>query len=275
LTLPGQAVHPAGDLSGDRSMPSLVRLSAALTLLLAVSPLAAAAAPADWSSPNRLVRFDAVAAGETDAFDAARRQWVAAVGAGKASADDGFALAWSATDGGRTTYMMLSPFARYADLDGRRDLDGASDGRADDAYADAPHHVQVWHRVDALSFPSPAFPALDEQSAGAVRVEVVTENDARKRSELVATWKEIAAALQSQKYPLAVVVYENRFVRGQLIWLWLARDAETLKVTQSVKTSMTWAVGDRRTRDLTVKINQLTEMTDHYPLTRRTDLSIR
>jgi hypothetical protein len=255
-------------------MTRLARLSAALTLLLVVSPLVRAAAPVDWSSPHRLVRFDTVAAGETGAFDAARRAWVADVGAGRTAADRGFALVWSAPDGGRTTYLMMSPFARYADLDGRRDLDGASDGRAADAYADAPHHLQVWRRVDALSFRSAAVPSLNEQTAGAVRVEVVTENDARKRSELVATWKEIAAALDSQKYPLAVVVYENRFVPGQLIWLWLAKDAETLKVTQSVKTSITWAVGDRRSRDLTVKVNQLTNMTEYYPLARRAELSV-
>jgi hypothetical protein len=169
--------------------------------------------------------------------------------------------------------MMLSPFTKYAELDGRRDLDGGLAGRFADAYDDAPHHLAIWRRVDALSFPSTRDPGLNEVNAGAMRIEIVTENDARRRAELVATWKDVASALAQQNFPLAAVVYENRFVGGQLVWVWLAKDSATLKAAPSIKTAITWAAGDRRARDLTVRINQLTGMDRYFSLKRRDDLS--
>jgi len=110
-------------------------------------------------------------------------------------------------------------------------------------------------------------------TAGAARIEIVTEVDARERADLVATWKDIAAALATQKYPLASVVYENRFVSGQLVRIWYAKDLTALKSAPSLKTSITWAAGDRRARDLTVRANQLTEIERHFIVERRADLS--
>lgn len=243
----------------------------AVFLLSAVS--AQAATPEAWSSPQRLVRIDVVEAGGVKAFEDARRAWVASARSSGAPVDTGLALAWSGADGDRTTYVMSSPFARYAELDGRRDLDGGSDGKGSNAFLDAPHTLDIWRRVDALSFPSARDPAVDEVNAGAVRIEILTENDPRKRAELVATAKSINDSLVKQKYPLACIVFENRFVRGQLIRLWLAKDAATLKAAPPIKTAITWASGDRTARDLTVKLNQLTEVTRYFLLTRRGDLS--
>ncbi len=240
-------------------------------LLLATAPAALPAANPDEAVERRLVRMDVVGIGEVKVFEDARRAWVAAARSG--ATGSGYDDVWSGTDGGRTTYVMTSPLARYAELDTRRDFEGAADGKAVDAYADAPHVVQVWRRIDALSFGSALDPTLDERSAGAARMEIIVENDPRKRAELVATWKDIAAGLAEQKYPLASVVYENRFVSSQLIRLWLAKDLATLKNAPPLKTSIGWALGDRRARDLSVRVNQLTEMQRYFPLERRADLS--
>jgi len=110
-------------------------------------------------------------------------------------------------------------------------------------------------------------------TAGAARIEIVTENDPRQRADLVATWKAIGKALAEQKYPLSCVVYENRFVSGQLVRIWFAKDLKALKGAPAIKTSITWAAGDRQARDLTVRVNQLSEITQYYDVERRTDLS--
>lgn len=227
----------------------------------------------DWQAPQRLVRFDDVEADGVKAFEDARRAWVANVRAGKAEAGDGLALVWSGTDGGHTHYLLSSPFTRFADLDAYRDLQGGSEGVAGDAYADAPHRLQVWRRIDGLSFPSATMPGLNELTAGAARIEIVTEKDARKRADLVATWKDIAAALASEKYPLASIVYENRFVDGQLVRIWLAKDMMTLKGTPPVKTTVAWSVGEGKAKALSVRVNQLTEMDRYYFVERRAELS--
>lgn len=254
-----------------------MRLSARVFGILAfavlVTPPAQAATAEAWSSPQRLVRTDIVEAGGVKAFEDARRAWVASARSSGAPVDAGLALAWSGTDGDRTTYVMSSPFVRYAELDGRRDLDGGSEGKGGDAYLEAPHKLEIWRRVDALSFPSTKDPGVNEFNAGAVRIEILTETDPRKRSELIATWKAVSAALASQKYALASVAYENRFVEGQLIRVWLAKDAATLKAASPIKTAITWASGDRTARDLTVKLNQLTDIQRYFSLERRNDLS--
>jgi hypothetical protein len=244
-----------------------------LALALLASASAQAATPAAWASPQRLVRTDHVESAGVKAFEDARRAWVASARSGGAPVDTGLALVWSGTDGGRTTYVMSSPFARYAELDGRRDLDGGSEGKAGNAYFEGPHTLEIWRRVDALSFPSARDPGVDEFNAGAVRIEVLTETDPRKRSELVATWKAVAAALASQKYPLASMAYENRFVEGQLIRVWLAKDAATLKAAPPISTWLAWASGEGTARELKVKLNQLTDVRRYFSLERRNDLS--
>ncbi len=242
-----------------------------LLLALASASASVAAAGNDASIERRLVRMDVVDIGEAKAFEDARRAWVASARSG--AGGPGFDHVWSGTDGGRTTYVMTSPLANYAELDTRRDFEGSADGKGGDAYADAPHVVQVWRRIDALSFGSAYDPSLNELTAGVARMEIIVESDPRKRAELVATWKDIAAGLAAQKYPLASVVYENRFVSGQLIRLWLAKDSTTLKNAPPLKTSLGWASGDRRARDLSVRVNQLTEMQRYFPIERRADLS--
>jgi len=233
-----------------------------------------AQAQADWSSPRRLARLDDVESSGVKAFEDARRAWVADVRAGKAKADGGLAVLWSGTDGDHPRYLALSRSARYADLDGYRDLEGGSAGSGGDAYADAPHHLQVWNRIDALTLVSASDPGLGETTAGAARIEILTENDPRERADLVATWKAIGKALAEQKYPLGCVVYENRFISGQLIRIWFAKDLNTLKGAPPIKTSITWAAGDRQARDLTVRVNQLSEIERYYNIERRADLSV-
>ncbi len=252
-------------------MSRFARVFVAFALLC--TAVAQAQAPVDWTSSKRLVRLDSVEASGVKAFEDARRAWISSDHAASGTARAGLGQAWSGTDGERTHYVMLSPFNRYADLDAYGDLDGGGTGSGGNAYADAPHHVEVWQRIDALGFPSAADPGLGELTAGAARIEIVTEVDARERADLVATWKDIAAALASQKYPLASVVYENRFVSGQLVRIWYAKDLAALKSAPSLKTSITWAEGDRRARDLTVRVNQLTEIERHFNVERRADLS--
>jgi len=240
---------------------------------LLFASLAQAQSAADWQSPRRLVRLDDVESGGVKAFEDARRAWVADVRAGKSKAGAGLAMAWSGTDGDHTRYLMLSAFTTYAELDGYRDLEGGDDGKGGDAYADASHYVEIWRRIDALTMASAADPGLGESTAGAARVEIITETDPRERADLVATWTAIGKALADQKYPLACVVYENRFVSGQLVRIWFAKDLKALKTAPEIKTLITWAAGDRQARDLTVRVNQLSEIERHYTVERRADLS--
>jgi len=256
-------------------------LAVALALAAAVHLQDSRRAP-DWSAPYRWVHIDNLDAAKAPVFEDARRKWLAALHREKGTLDDGRMLFWHSKSGDPQTFFTFYPFTKYADLDARRatalqtnELAGkeAVDAyRAGDVALVPPHRTEVWQRDPDFDFAAPGNEKLDEATANAGRIEMQQE-DLQRGERIAELWKQMRDALAQQRYPLVCRAFRSAFGSGQIVRMWMARDAETLRSAPSLDTAIAATLGEAKGKALLAEWTALHATQKAYAIERRADLS--
>ncbi len=236
----------------------------------------------DWQAPNLWVHVDNLDAAKAPLFEAARLGWLAALRRDDGMLGDGRALFWEApaSPAGRT-FFSFYPFATWAEFDARREMvtqtqatvgkGAVADYDAGDAALVSPHYSQVWRRSPDSDISTSATAALTELTAAAGRLEVhdidITQWDTYDKA-----WRQVAACLQANGYPLACRTFRSSFGRGEYMTWWLAPDAAAYAAAPSVQSVLEKQLGVEAAGALLAKLGAVFPTRETYEVVRRGDL---
>jgi hypothetical protein len=202
----------------------------------------------------RRVHMDHVAPDKKPAYEAARREWLAALAAKNLHEDPGWIVELPGP-----IFWAIHSFSRWADLDAQKvetqKLDDAVGVAAVTRYGDAthpclipPHHNEIWRLQVDLSDPA----GLDETKAPVARVEIdeiaPPDGDAWEAAQI-----ELRKALTAARYPLTRITYAASYGSGRYLTFWLAKDRETLANAPSVNDFLGKALGTEAAEKLLAK----------------------
>jgi hypothetical protein len=258
----------------------------AISAVLAVAARDAAAqsshAALDWTAAYRWVHVDNVAAERTPVFEAARHGWLKALKQGDSLLADGRPLFWELRGKDRSTYCTFYPFGRFGELDARREAVRTTQrivGReALDRYDSAdsvllpPHYSQIWRRDPDFDYLPPDGDTLTEKTAACGWIEFQTP-DYYRGGESDSLWKQIAAALTGERYPLTCRSFGNVYGTSDLIRMWLAPDTTTLRAALPVKEVVARHLGAARAREIFRRLDGVLPTSSSLPARRRADMS--
>ena len=215
----------------------------------------------DWSASRRWVHIDNVDPAKVQAFENARRGWLDALRTKDGMLDDVRPLFWEGRGDDARTFFTFYPFANFAELDARRETALATNQLAGkqaverydegDAALVAPHLSQIWRRSPSLDYVPPGAADLTELNALAGRIEF-QEEDLQREEKTRAVWKVVRDCLASRRHPIACRTFWSEFGSGELVRIWLAPDARTLREAPSL---------DSEVRAAPVEVRVKTEVT--------------
>lgn len=136
----------------------------------------------------------------------------------------------------------------------------------------APHFTQIWRRLPDADFVAPGVDSLNEITAGAARIELCME-DLQQDSRVDTVWASIRAPLRAERYPLVCRMYFSSIGSGELIRMWLAPDAQSLRNAPTVRAAVTHALGASQGGALCDELDRLLATRRVYVAERRPDLS--
>jgi hypothetical protein len=236
----------------------------------------------NWSATYRWVHVDNIAAGRSDVFEAARRNWLQKLRVGGAALADGRPLFWEHRVKDKSTYYTFYPFDRYEELDVRREAILATQrvvGKgAVDLYDSAdsvlvpPHYSQIWRRVPSLDYIPTGVDSLTERTSTCGWIEF--QHPAfGAGNEIDSLWKEIVTALSAEHYPIECRSFQNVYGNSELTRMWLAPNDAVLRATQPMRTVIERHLGVARAREIFAKLDIILTTTSSEHVERRTDLS--
>ncbi|MBI5867302.1 MAG: hypothetical protein HZB43_03290 [candidate division Zixibacteria bacterium] len=253
-------------------------------LFVFAQPVAAQSSHAalDWATPYRWVHVDHIAPERTVVFESARHGWLAALKQGDSLLADGRPLFWELRGKDHSTFYTLYPFARFGELDARREAALSTQRivgkEALDRYDSAdsvlipPHYSQIWRRSPDFDYVPSGVDSLTEKIAPCGWIEFQTP-DFFRGDECDSLWKEIAGALTAEHYPLTCRSFWNVYGDGELIRMWLAPDSATLMAAPSVKDVVAHHFGADRMRNIFDRLDKVLPTTVSQSSRRRTDMS--
>lgn len=239
----------------------------------------------NWSAPYRWVHVDNIAPERTQVFEAARHGWLQALHQGDSLLPDGRPLFWELRGADHSTFYTFYPFARFGELDTRRDATLATQKIAGkealDRYDSAdsvlipPHYSQLWRRVPDFDYVPPgsdSLTALTEKTATCGWVEFRSP-DFYHGDESDSLWKEISSALTAEHYPLTCRSFQNVYGSSELIRMWLAPDTATLQVAAPVKDALARHLGAARAKEIFARFDKVLPISTSLTARRRADMS--
>jgi hypothetical protein len=235
----------------------------------------------DWSSPMRWVHVDSVRSDKAAIFEAARLRWLKTLRQDTFLLPDGRPLFWHARKGKVQTYFTFYPFARFADLDARRESvlkTQQSVGQAKVADYDSgdvalvsPHYSQIWQRSPGYDFVPSDKSDLSELTAVFGRLDILQKDQQTDRVEPL--WKEISGALALQKYPLTCRSFFTTYGTGQVVRIWLAPSREVYENAPRMQDAVARQLGKKKAITLFAELNKVLEIRQTFEIEKRPDLS--
>jgi hypothetical protein len=195
--------------------------------------------------PRRRVHVDNVDPTKVRQYEQARRTWLAWVVDHKAVDPWGGLF----LQVGKTTFLTVRPFTRYADLDPAPapvQLDRqvqAHYNEDSDATLVPPHRNEIWVSQPALDY-QPAGPVSEAGGVGRIVFEQ-TRMAGRGPDEYLEAWKTIRAELAGANYPVARITFLSQFGTGRYVSLWIAPNAEVFASAPSVESVLARRLGSR------------------------------
>ncbi len=262
----------------------LGNLIVSATVLILAQPVAAQSSHAvlDWAAPYRWVHVDHIAPERTAVFESARHGWLAALKQGDSLLADGRPLFWELRGTDHSTFYTFFPFARFGELDARREavlstqriVGKESLDRYDtaDSVLIPPHYSQIWRRSPDFDYVPAGRDSLTEKTAFGGWIEFQTP-DFYHGDESDSLWKEIAGALAAEHYPLTCRSFWNMYGSGEVIRMWLAPDSATLASAPSVKDVVAHHFGADRMRNIFDRLDKVLPTTVSQVSRRRLDMS--
>lgn len=235
----------------------------------------------DWSLPMRWVHVDSVRRDKAAIFEAARLRWLKTLRHDTYLLPDGRPLFWHARKGKVQTYFTFYPFARFADLDARRESisktqesvgqEKVTDYDSGDVALVSPHYTQIWTRSPGYDFVPPDKSDLSELTAMFGRLEVLQEDQQTDRATPL--WKEINEALALQKYPLVCRSFFTTYGTGQIVRIWLAPSREIYENAPTMQDAAARQLGKKKATTIFGELNKVLEVRQTFEIERRPDLS--
>jgi hypothetical protein len=238
------------------------------------------AATASSDAPRyRTVHIDTVAPEKLAQFADARRAWLDEVRRAGAKDPRGVFL-----QVGADRFYTLRPFARFAELDTRREeataalarvpkaAEGTYDRLSDESLV-FPHASEIW-RVDGdFGYAPPAGPR-DETTAACGRLVLEdTRPDPASEEAYAHAWDEVKRALTEARYPLTRVTFHSTYGTGRLVTFWLARSKDELEAAPSVVAAVAAVRGRPKAEELMRAMDRAVVHREVHDVTRRGDLS--
>lgn len=263
-----------------RMLPGIV-----LACLACLAAACCGAAPVshgdlDWQAPSLWVHVDNLDPAKVAQFEAARHGWLSVLRRPDGTLlGDGRALFWEAD--GRAFYSFY-PFAGWPAFEERRLMVTATqetvgkgavaDYDAGDAALVSPHYSQMWLRSPDWDVATTATAALTEVTAAVGRLEVhdidITQWDVYEQA-----WKQMAAVLQANNYPLACRTFRSSFGRGEYMTWWLAADSATYAGAPTVEAVLAKQLGATEAGLLLAKLAVVFPVRESHEVVRRADMS--
>lgn len=243
------------------------------------APAVASHRDLDWTTPNLWVHVDNLDPALVAQFETARLGWLAALRRDDGLLGDGRALFWEAD--GRAFYSFY-PFAGWPEFEARREMVVRTQDTvgkpaveaydSGDAALVSPHYSQVWRRSPGSDIATPATAALTEVTAAVGRLEVhdidITQWDVYEQA-----WRQVAAVLQANNYPLACRTFRSSFGRGEYMTWWLAPDAATYAAAPTVEAVLEKQLGATEAGLLMAKLAVVFPVRESHEVVRRGDMS--
>ncbi len=236
----------------------------------------------NWSAPFRWVHVDNVDSSKAQIFESSRIDWLKVLRKGDDLLGDGRPLFWHARAGAVQTYVTFYPFSKFGELDERRAMvqktnaavgQGAVDQYdAGDVALVAPHYTQIWRRSTDDDFATPENNDLTELSATFGRMEIC-QIEPRQEVRADQLWKEIRQALAAEKYPVVCRVFFSSYGSGDMIFMWLARDAKSFLSAPLVEEALARRLGEHKSGALVAEWKKIVLSHKAYDMERRADLS--
>ncbi len=208
----------------------------------------------------------------------ARRLWLDVLS--RHDTTDGRGLFVQTGDSG---FLSIRPMRSLGDVDRQASLvDGALaridplDLRKYDEASDAllvpPHRSEIWRFDAGLSYGTDdPVASLASAAWGKMTVEEIDPTPAGNAYE--EAWKEIRAALVTQRYPLVRVAYWSRYGTGNLVTFWLAQSQASFLETVPAEAAVAAALGSERAEALVARIRAVVLASDSIDVIPRLDLS--
>jgi hypothetical protein len=235
----------------------------------------------DWSSSMRWVHVDSVRRDKAAIFEAARLRWLKTLRQDTFLLPDGRPLFWHARKGKVQTYFTFYPFARFADLDARRESVSKTQQTVGQAKVDdydsgdvaivSPHYSQIWQRSPSYDFVPSDKSDLSELTAMFGRLEILQKDQQTNRVEPL--WKEISEALALQKYPLACRSFFTTYGTGQIVRVWLASSRAIYENAPTMRDAVARQLGKKRAITILGELDKVLEIQQTFEIERRPDLS--
>ena len=236
----------------------------------------------NWSAPYRWVHVDNIGADRLATFEAARAGWLQALQQGDSLLADGRPLFWGHRAKERSTYFTFYPFARFGDLDARRDAVRATqavDGKdalarydSADSVLVPPHYSEIWRRSPDDDYVPAGGETWTERTAACGWMEFRTPSFV-EGAAIDSLWNVLRAALVAEHYPLVCRVLQNVYGPSAVVCMWMAPDSATFRAAPRLEDVVARHLGAAPATQFWKRLDAVFPITSTLTVERRPEMS--